>query len=101
MYKQAYPLVEYLGDVQRSIFNNEKPDLYQRNLQRNYVSSLLKLVSKTTSLSDNSDVSALVRGNLMDLVKNLKAKANSGDTITNYHYQDLVYRIETTFNADK
>lgn len=98
--KQAYPLVEYLGDVQQNIFNNNQPDIYQRNLQRNYVSALLKLVGKTNSFSDNTDVSALVRGNLMSLMNMLKSKS-SNDTITNYHYQDLVYRIESTFNADK
>ncbi|MFC6269532.1 zinc-dependent metalloprotease [Frigoriflavimonas asaccharolytica] len=97
---KAYPLVNYMGDVQQSIFNSETPDLYQRNLQRNYVSNLLKLVSKTTSITDNSDVSSIVRGNLMDLMARLKSKSGN-DTITKYHYQDLVYRIESTFNNDK
>ena len=100
MDNKAYPLVEYLGDVQQSIFNNGKPDIYQRNLQRNYVGSLLKLVNKNVALADNSDVSALVRGNLMELMNMLKNKSTE-DTVTKYHYQDLVYRIDSTFKADK
>ena len=100
MDSKAYPLVEYLGDVQQSIFNNGKPDIYQRNLQRNYVGSLLKLVNKNVALADNSDVSALVRGNLMELMNMLKNKSTE-DTVTKYHYQDLVYRIDSTFKADK
>jgi hypothetical protein len=98
---KAYPLADYLQDVQTSIFNNNQPDIYQRNLQRNYVSSLLKLVNKSTSISDNTDVSAFVRGNLMNLMKDLKSKSSGNDMTTNYHYQDLVYRIESTFDSDK
>ncbi len=97
---KAYPLADYLQDVQTSIFNNNQPDIYQRNLQRNYVSSLLKLMNKSTSISDNTDVSAFVRGNLMNLMKDLKSKSSGNDMTTNYHYQDLVYRIESTFDSD-
>ena len=41
---KAYPLVNYMSDVQQSIFNNEKPDIYQRNLQRNYVNYTFEIV---------------------------------------------------------
>lgn len=99
--KNAYPLAEYLKDVQTGVFNSNQPDLYQRNLQRSYIGSLLKLVSKTASLTDNTDVSAFVRGNLMPLVNDLKNKSAAADLTTKYHYQDLVYRIESTFDTNK
>ncbi|MDO5616102.1 MAG: zinc-dependent metalloprotease [Cruoricaptor ignavus] len=104
----GYPLVEYLQDLNNAIFTGNTPDIYKRNLQRNYVGQLIGLLSmknvassslRPTSgnvvrVSENSDVVPLVRGTLNDLKNQLKTKANTSDKTKRYHYEDLVYKIE-------
>lgn len=88
--KKAYGLIEYMQDMNNSIFTNANADVYSRNLQRNYVDTQIKLLGNKT---DKSDVTAFVRGNLNQIKKNLDSKSNSGDMATKYHYEDLVFRI--------
>ncbi len=87
----GYTVIEYLSDMNNAIINKGKTDIYGRNLQRNYVENLIKLAN---TKSDKSDVTAFVRGNLVNLVKDLKSKANTSDLAAKYHYDDLVFRIE-------
>ena len=46
------------------------------------------------SVSENSDVQAVVRGTLRDLQAELQQKAASSDQMNRYHYDDLSYRIQ-------
>ncbi len=108
MDENAYPLAEYMVDLKSNIFNNQN-DIYRRNLQRNYVESMISLLNlkpspavssrffRTVSISDNSDVKAIVRGTLNDLKNELQNKS-SADTTMRYHYSDLVYRLEKALN---
>lgn len=86
----TYSVIELLSDLNASILKKENADIYRRNLQRNYIDSLIKLVDIR---SDKSDISALVRGNLNTIKKELAAKSTS-DLVNKYHYEDLVFRIE-------
>ncbi|WP_439480461.1 zinc-dependent metalloprotease [Chryseobacterium aquaticum] len=86
----TYSVIELLSDLNTSILKKENVDIYTRNLQRNYIDSLIKLVDNK---SDKSDVSALVRGNLNTIKKELSAKSAS-DVVNKYHNEDLVFRIE-------
>lgn len=86
----TYSVIELLSDLNASILKKENADIYRRNLQRNYIDSLIKLVDNR---SDKSDISALVRGNLNTIKKELAAKSTS-DLVNKYHYEDLVFRIE-------
>jgi hypothetical protein len=86
----TYSVIELLSDLNTSILKKENTDIYRRNLQRNYIDSLIKLVDNR---SDKSDISALVRGNLNTIKKELAAKSTS-DLVNKYHYEDLVFRIE-------
>ncbi|MCW3168725.1 zinc-dependent metalloprotease [Chryseobacterium sp. 09-1422] len=86
----TYSVIELLSDLNTSILKKENADIYRRNLQRNYIDSLIKLVDNR---SDKSDISALVRGNLNTIKKELAAKSTS-DLVNKYHYEDLVFRIE-------
>lgn len=100
----AYQLSDYMIDLKNSIFNNQN-DLYRRNLQRNYIESMIALLSmksssgisnrffRSISISENSDVKAIVRGTLTDLKNELQNRTSS-DNITRYHYNDLIYRLE-------
>ena len=87
----TYSVIELLSDLNTSILKNDNVDIYRRNLQRNYIDSLIKLVDNRAS--DKSDISALVRGNLNTIKKDLSAKSSS-DLVNKYHYEDLVFRIE-------
>lgn len=90
-----YLLVDYLSDLENSVFK-KNDDIYSRNLQRNYVSTLSKLIDNKNN--DQSDISAFVRGSLSDLKSRLAKKVNSGDQASKYHYQDLIFRIEKTLD---
>ncbi|SFI25785.1 zinc-dependent metalloprotease [Halpernia frigidisoli] len=92
-YKDAYPLATYLTDLKSDMFQESNPDVYKRNLQRNYVNSLINLINTKTAIADNSDVPAFVRGNLADLKKDLEGKVNDQNAVNRYHYQDLLFRI--------
>ena len=99
----AYPLVDYMHDLKETIFNNSSEDIYRRNLQRNYVESLITLLNakpsapnrfaRTVEVSKNSDVNAIVRGTLNNIKENI-ASRTSPDLVNKYHYEDLAYRIQ-------
>lgn len=89
--QNTYTMVELFSDLNTSIIKKENPDVYGRNLQRNYVDNLIKLVDSKSS--DRSDVSAIVRGNLVMIKKDLSGRADS-NAVNKYHYEDLVFRIE-------
>lgn len=90
--QNSYPLIEFFSDLNNSIITKENTDIYGRNLQRNYVDTLIKLIDNKNS--DKSDVSAIVRGNLNTIKKDLLAKNTSNDLVSKYHNEDLVFRIE-------
>lgn len=88
---KAYPMVEYFSDLNAAVLNRENADIYTRNLQRNYINNLIKIVETRTT--DKSDIAAIARGNLNTIKKDLMAR-NTGDLTAKYHYDDLVFRIE-------
>jgi len=89
---EAYSVLELLSDLNDAIINKAGSDLYERNLQRNYVDTLIKLIDNRNT--DKSDISAFVRGNLNTIKKNLLTKANTTDIAQKYHFEDLSFRIE-------
>lgn len=93
LHQNAYKLQDYLADLKADIFQGDAPDVYRRNLQRNYVTALINLIKAKTVDSDNTDVSAFVRGNLSDIKADLENKKNASDAVSRYHNQDLIFRI--------
>ena len=89
--QNTYTMVDLFSDLNSSIIKKENPDVYGRNLQRNYIDNLIRLIDIKNS--DRSDVSAIARGNLTMIKKELSAKTDS-NTVNKYHYEDLVFRIE-------
>lgn len=85
----AYALVDYMHDLKQTIFADKTPDLYRRNLQRNYVNTMIGLLGTKS----NSDVVAVVRGTLKDLETELK-NTSSADRMNRYHYEDLQMTIQ-------
>ncbi|WP_312078778.1 zinc-dependent metalloprotease [Chryseobacterium sp.] len=88
---KTYTLIELFEDLNNSIIRKDNPDVYSRNLQRNYVDHQIRLIASKSF--DKSDVSAIARGNLNTIKKELSAKTGA-DVLTKYHYEDLVFRIE-------
>jgi len=89
--QNTYTMVDLFSDLNYSIIKKENLDVYGRNLQRNYIDNLIRLIDIKNS--DRSDVSAIARGNLTMIKKELSAKTDS-NTVNKYHYEDLVFRIE-------
>ncbi|MGC1632124.1 MAG: zinc-dependent metalloprotease, partial [Gelidibacter sp.] len=105
--KDNYSALEMLQDVRKGIWKelngNQVVDVYRRNLQRAYIDRMAYLMTEELKPGRNitfynvnqSDVRALVRGELNALKTQLDGRKNAvSNTETKYHYQDAVKRIE-------
>ncbi|MDN3667220.1 zinc-dependent metalloprotease [Algibacter miyuki] len=89
---QNYSALALLQDVRYGIWmeakTTKKVDVYRRNLQRAYIDRMGFLIT------ENSDVRALVRGELKILKGVLTNASNRAtDTISKYHYKDCIEEI--------
>lgn len=111
--KNAYPVLEYMGDLKRSIFSELSSrttiDIYRRNLQKSYVTLLLSMLKAPEQPAmpagmvlmgggganpAKSDASAIARAQLTQLRSEIRtAAAAYGDNMSRYHLQDLAERI--------
>jgi hypothetical protein len=112
----AYTADEMMTDLQRSIWSElttKKPiDNYRRNLQKNYVETLIGLLPGAAPASSGliitiggrggapggdpklSDVSSLARGGLSALATQVRAALpTTTDKMSRYHLQDVLARI--------
>lgn len=99
----AYTPLAMLEDVRKSVYselyNGKTVDAYRRNLQRSFVDAAAEILKSAKEKRDDellkSDVTALMRGELEQLKKELKSRKNrTPDTLTRYHYEDLLARID-------
>jgi len=103
----AYAVYDYLQDIKNSVFSELKSsykiDIYRRNLQKNFVETLIARTQASKpstgrnaeNVSDNSDVKSLTRGVLREIKADASKNAqNAQDAVTKYHLEDLVYRID-------
>ena len=103
----AYAVYDYLQDIKNSVFSelksSSKIDIYRRNLQKNFVETLIARTQASKpstgrnaeNISDNSDVKSLTRGVLREIKADASKNAqNAQDAVTKYHLEDLVYRID-------
>jgi len=106
-----YSPLSMLQDLRKAVFNevnlNENVDVYRRNLQRAYVQRMTYLMTEDLNRErtrryfnvNQSDIRALVRGELNTLQLRLKNAANRKlNTETKYHYLDISERIELVLN---
>ncbi len=104
----AYSPIELMTDLRKGIFSElyaaQKNDAYRRNLQRAFIDIASEYIKKEKADDDEvlkSDASALMRGVLNQMRRDLNTRKNySGDTITQYHFEDLIARIDTAFDRD-
>ena len=108
----AYAVYDYLQDIKNSVFSelksSSKIDIYRRNLQKNFVETLIARTQASKpstgrnaeTISDNSDVKSLTRGVLREIKADASKNAqNAQDAVTKYHLEDLVYRIDKTLEV--
>lgn len=116
-----YGITDLFDDLRPGIWheltNGLTADIYRRNLQRVYVSQLGKLMKEEQNVIPgryqafygftpvdvaNSDIRPVVRAELSRLQRDLKrVQARTPDTLTKYHYQDLIERIEKILNPER
>jgi hypothetical protein len=110
---KAYTILTLMGDVRRGVWSElyakKSVDVYRRNLQRAHIDQLGSLMKaknqraakgsyfKATGFNASlSDVKPIVRGELNRIKRDTKrAIATAPNTITRYHLQDIVERIDT------
>lgn len=110
-----YSALDLFSDIRNSVWSeldrNASVDVYRRNLQRSYLDRMVFLMTDDgpsrrngrpgfegtlTYKISTSDVRPLVRGELNALKKQLRAARNSSvNTVTKYHYEDAIARIES------
>ncbi|QOD62375.1 zinc-dependent metalloprotease [Polaribacter haliotis] len=108
----AYTLVNMMSDVRKGvwseIYSGRSIDTYRRNLQRAHLDRLDYLLNKAGNQRginrgylkisginvNQSDVKSVARGELKRLQRDAKAASNRGNTLTRYHLQDVVDRID-------
>ena len=109
---KAYTLISMMRDVRKGVWSEiyagRSIDTYRRNLQRAYLDRLDYLLNeakdqrgansgyyKKTGININqSDVKSVARGELKRLQRDAKKASNRGNTLTRYHLQDVVGRID-------
>jgi hypothetical protein len=109
--KNSYKPIVYLQELRTGIWNelatNETITIYRRNLQRAYIERMAFLMIEEFKKTDSkesynvsqSDVRALVRGELTSLQKNIQNKKSLQTSIENkYHLEDCLFRIDAILN---
>jgi len=117
---EAYSVLEMMDDLREGIWSEASRgrtvDTYRRNLQRAYVEGLENLmtgeqprlpsafsqfIDYTPVDVSQSDIRPIARGELNRL-KGLvrRAASNTRDTMSRYHYQDLLVRIDDILEGD-
>lgn len=107
---KVYSVVQLMRDLRKGIFSElykgQKTDVYRRNLQRSFVDIASDYVTAIEEQRRNedllkSDIIALMRGELEKLKRDmLQRKGNFSDQLTQFHWNDLIARIDAAFDTD-
>lgn len=108
---EAYTLLEMMTDLRNAVWSElssgRSTDTYRRNLQRAYIdrmeylmtkdqpnlpANFRRFITRTEVEVSQSDIRAIVRAQLNILRGQLRGAG--GNTLTRYHYQDALERIE-------
>tara|TARA_B100000787_G_C16198197_1_gene302607 strand:- start:4180 stop:6672 length:2493 start_codon:yes stop_codon:yes gene_type:complete len=109
---KAYSLISMMSDLRKGvwseIYNGSSIDTYRRNLQRAHLDRLDYLLNtaknqrgrnggyyKISGININqSDLKSVARGELKRLQRDVKTASRRGNTLTRYHLQDVIDRID-------
>ncbi|MEN2415300.1 zinc-dependent metalloprotease [Flavobacterium mesophilum] len=111
----TYKALDFFKDLRKGIWKEaaaaSNVTIYRRNLQRAYIDRMGYLMTEEMKPTERggvyynvgqSDLRALVRGELSALKKSLvAAKATGVNTETKYHYEDCIKRIDLILNPIK
>jgi hypothetical protein len=110
----AYPLVEYLGDLKRAMWTGASPDASRRQLQRVYLQRLEALIEPPAAAAATpgggapsrpipfvtapnvaqSDLPALARAQLRDIQRDARAAAVAATgAVERAHWNDIIDRV--------
>ncbi|MBJ6118378.1 zinc-dependent metalloprotease [Pontibacter sp. BT310] len=113
---KAYTLPEMMADLRKGLWaevsTGKSIDIYRRNLQRGYLERMEFLMKDQEQTSAarfgrggtpvnvaQSDIRPMVRGELSALRGQIKTSlAKTSDTMTKYHLQDALVRIDNILN---
>ncbi len=118
---KAYTIIDMMTDLRKGIWSElysyKTIDPYRRNLQRAHLDRLNFLLNeakdqkspnrsgyfKQTAVNiSQSDIKAVVRGELKRIKRDIKRSlANAKNTITRYHLQDAIDRIDDILDPNK
>ena len=101
----AYTITSMMTDLRNGIWSEVRSgrniDTYRRNLQRAHVERLATLMEskdvrgfRGTVTVKQSDIIPVVRGELNRIKRLAQSGVNRGNTLTRYHLQDIVERID-------
>ena len=111
----SYTLLEMMTDLRNGLFSEvtkgQQSDAFRRNLQRGFIERMEFLMTENPSIRDTrrgqtavmvsqSDIRAIVRGELNKLNRTLKNNAYRSNLVNQYHVQDLSKRIEKILDTD-
>jgi hypothetical protein len=105
----AYSVIEMMNDLRNGIFSElyagKKSDAYRRNLQRSYIDAaagyVQKLKEKEAEAVVKSDIVAVMRGEMERLKRDINQRKNNiNDPLTQYHWNDLVARIDAGLQVE-
>lgn len=115
----AYTATDLMTDLRSGVWSelkaNKAIDVYRRNLQKNYVSRLGKILTPAapqtnqmgggmsmmmaSASNDKNDVTSLVKANAKALRAEIKAALPAAtDKMSRYHLEDMVERLNTMLN---
>lgn len=106
---KAYTAVTLMNDLRAGIFAElygaKTVDAYRRNLQRSYVDQLADFIAKAKTDTGKellkSDILPLMRGSLVRLKTDITTRKNATrNTLTRYHWNDLLARIDLALKVD-
>ena len=107
--REAYTAVEMMNDLRKGIFEelyrSQEVNAYRRNIQRAYVDAaagyVQNLKKEESDEVASTDVIALMRGDLEQLRRDLRARRNrTNDQLSIYHWNDLIARIDAALDVD-
>jgi len=103
-----YSAYEMLSDLRKGLwseaYRSRNVELYRRNLQNTYLDYMADLLTDNDASNYNvetSDVRTLVRGELTTLKRTLnRAKNANVNTMTKYHYENAIAKIDELFDSE-
>lgn len=110
--QEAYTVLEMMNDLRSGLFSElysaRKVNAYRKNLQRSFVELAGGYIEKLEEEGNAagkikiSDIIPTMRGELKRLKSDISSSKNrSGDQMTQYHWEDLIARIDMVLQLEK